>query len=76
MGGPTRLSRAEMARAVAEVRGRDPGCIEEVSAHSVPRPVASPQDISMVSDALEAQVGFALTGFKPALERIFAAKTA
>ncbi|KAJ1392608.1 RmlD-like substrate binding domain [Sesbania bispinosa] len=46
-GGPDRVSRVEMAEAVAQVRGYDTSLIKPVSASSVDRGVKSPADISM-----------------------------
>ncbi|XP_010523033.1 PREDICTED: methionine adenosyltransferase 2 subunit beta [Tarenaya hassleriana] len=46
-GGPDRLSRVQMAEAIAEVRGHDSSLIKPVSATSVDRGVVSPADISM-----------------------------
>ncbi|CAM8925092.1 unnamed protein product [Rhodiola kirilowii] len=47
VGGPDRLSRAQMAEAVAQIRGHDLSLIKPVSASSVNRGVNSPADISM-----------------------------
>ncbi|KAK8956923.1 hypothetical protein KSP39_PZI000011 [Platanthera zijinensis] len=47
VGGPDRLSRAQMAEAVADYRGYDCSLIKPVSASSINRGVASPADISM-----------------------------
>ncbi|OIW21946.1 hypothetical protein TanjilG_15765 [Lupinus angustifolius] len=46
-GGPDRLSRVQMAEAVAQFRGYDTSIIKSVSASSVDRGVKSPPDISM-----------------------------
>jgi dTDP-4-dehydrorhamnose reductase len=53
MGGPERLSRVDMAKIVADVRGHDLDLIEEVPSASVDRGVPSPADISMDSSKLE-----------------------
>lgn len=71
MGGPERLSRVDIAMAVAEVRGYDPGCIEAVPAASVARGVASPSDISMDSSLLEHSLGMTMTPINDALRLIF-----
>ncbi|KAJ6806848.1 putative spore coat polysaccharide biosynthesis protein SpsK isoform X1 [Iris pallida] len=47
VGGPDRLSRVQMAEAVADFRGYDHSLIKAVSASSVDRGVVSPADISM-----------------------------
>lgn len=47
VGGPDRVSRADMAEAVARIRGYDSSLIKHVSASSVDRGVKSPVDISM-----------------------------
>lgn len=66
MGGPQRLSRVDMAAAVAAARGHDPACILRAPASSVDRPVASPADISMDSSRLEEELGIKLTPFDSA----------
>ena len=71
LGGPDRLSRVDMARAVAEARGHDPAPILAVPAASVSRPVASPPDISMDSSRVEGELGLRLTPFAQALASIF-----
>jgi dTDP-4-dehydrorhamnose reductase len=53
MGGPERLSRVDMAKLVAEVRGYDAKHIVEVPSASVSRGVASPSDISIDVSKLE-----------------------
>jgi nucleoside-diphosphate-sugar epimerase len=70
MGGPQRLSRADMARAVAAARGLPEGSIVAAPAASVQRGVASPADISMDSARLAADTGVASTLFADALARI------
>ncbi|KAK2407146.1 NAD(P)-binding Rossmann-fold superfamily protein [Trifolium repens] len=47
VGGPDRVSRVQMAEAVAQFRGYDTSLIKPVSASSVDRGVKSPADISM-----------------------------
>ncbi|KAK7292612.1 hypothetical protein RJT34_15463 [Clitoria ternatea] len=47
VGGPDKVSRVQMAEAVAQFRGYDPSLIKSVSASSVDRGVKSPSDISM-----------------------------
>lgn len=66
-GGPERLSRVDMARAVARVRGLSDAAIVPASAQTVNRGVASPPDISMDSKDTEAALGFAMTKFEDAL---------
>ncbi|XP_010419602.1 PREDICTED: methionine adenosyltransferase 2 subunit beta-like [Camelina sativa] len=63
-GGPERLSRVEMAQAVAEVRGYDLSLIKHVSASSVDRGVVSPADISMDITKLIQTLEFSPTSFK------------
>ncbi|XP_058744042.1 uncharacterized protein LOC131616666 [Vicia villosa] len=46
-GGPDRVSRVQMAEAVAQIRGHDTSLIKPVSASSIDRGVKSPADISM-----------------------------
>jgi dTDP-4-dehydrorhamnose reductase len=71
-GGPERLSRAEMALAVAAARGRDPALVVAAPAPSAAeRGVASPADISMRSGKLEAALGRRLTPFAAGLKRAF-----
>ena len=72
MGGPQRLSRVNMACAVAAARGHDAAYILAAPAASVDRGVASPADISMDSSRLEAELGWALTPFEDALRLIYA----
>ncbi|XP_059651455.1 uncharacterized protein LOC132299043 [Cornus florida] len=47
VGGPDRVSRVQMAEAVALIRGYDTSLIKPVSASSIDRGVKSPSDISM-----------------------------
>jgi len=66
MGGPERLSRADIANLVAEVRGYDSKSIIEVPSASVSRGVASPSDISMDSEKLESTLTGLLASLKMA----------
>ncbi|PIA35769.1 hypothetical protein AQUCO_03500258v1 [Aquilegia coerulea] len=52
VGGPDRVSRVQMAEAVASVRGYNTSLIKAVSASSVNRGVQSPSDISMDTSRL------------------------
>lgn len=63
MGGPDRLSRVDFARRVAALVGASDRNIEEVSAASVDRGVASPADISMNSARLFDELKLAPTPF-------------
>ena len=70
MGGPERLSRADMGVALARARGLEPEAVlRRVPSASVKRPVASPADISMDSGALERAVGFKMTGWEDGIRR-------
>ncbi|CAN1308660.1 Methionine adenosyltransferase 2 subunit beta [Linum perenne] len=64
LGGPDRVSRVEMAAAVALVRGHDTCLIKSVSASSVDRGVRSPADISMDVSKLVQELGIRPTTFK------------
>lgn len=68
-GGPERLSRVDMARAVARVRGLSDAAILPAPAKSVNRGVASPPDISMDSKDTETALGFEMTKFEDALRK-------
>ncbi|CAA7017368.1 unnamed protein product [Microthlaspi erraticum] len=63
-GGPDRLSRVQMAEAVAEVGGHDLSLIKHVSASSVDRGVVSPADISMDITKLIQTLEISPTSFK------------
>ncbi|CAK9276131.1 unnamed protein product [Sphagnum jensenii] len=63
LGGPDKVSRADMADVVAEVQGYNKEFVKRVSALSVNRGVASPSDISMDIRNLVAEVGINLTSF-------------
>jgi len=71
MGGPDRLSRVDMAHAVALHRKYDSRLIETVPSASVPRGVVSPADISMDSSKLESTLGIQLTPLQDCLAFIF-----
>lgn len=62
--GPDRLSRAQMAEAVADYRGYDRSLIKPVSASSIDRGVVSPADISMDTSRLVRMLGIKPTSFK------------
>ena len=70
MGGPARLSRVDMARAVAEAWGRNPAAIRAAPAASVSRDVAVPRDISMNISCVTATVGIRMTAFADALAQM------
>ncbi|GMH21707.1 hypothetical protein Nepgr_023549 [Nepenthes gracilis] len=57
VGGPDKVSRVQMAEAVAHIRGYDSSLINPVSALSVDRGVQSPSDISMDISKLVKTVG-------------------
>lgn len=71
MGGPDRLSRVDMAYAVAAARGHGAASIVPAPASSVPRGVVSPADISMNSSKLAGLLGLQLTPFTEALPAVF-----
>ncbi|KNA15035.1 hypothetical protein SOVF_101900 [Spinacia oleracea] len=64
LGGPDRVSRVQMAEAVAESRGYDISLINHVSASSVDRGVKSPADISMDISKLVKTLNISPTSFK------------
>lgn len=68
VGGPDRLSRAEMAEAVADYRGYDRSLIKPVSASSINRGVKSPADISMDISRLIQVLGINPISFKDAVK--------
>lgn len=71
MGGPQRLSRAEMAFELAAFLRLDAqGVVLAAPAASVPRPVPSPADISMDSSRLVSALALQLTPFVDALAQI------
>ncbi|KAK6142839.1 hypothetical protein DH2020_023187 [Rehmannia glutinosa] len=63
VGGPDRLSRVQMAEAVAHVRGYNTSLIKPVSASSVDRGVKSPSDISMDITKLIQTTGISPTSY-------------
>ncbi|OVA14104.1 dTDP-4-dehydrorhamnose reductase [Macleaya cordata] len=63
VGGPDRVSRMQMAEAVATVRGYSTSLIKAVSASSVNRGVNSPADISMDISRLVQTLGITPTPF-------------
>mmetsp|Transcript_6097 Transcript_6097/g.17460 ORF Transcript_6097/g.17460 Transcript_6097/m.17460 type:complete len:308 (-) Transcript_6097:672-1595(-) len=69
MGGPERLSRLDMAEAVAETYGLNKAAIQSATSASVERAVASPPDISMDSSRLKC-LGVPLTPLRAALEQM------
>lgn len=75
MGGPDRLSRADMVAAVAAHRGLSQACVERAPSASVQRAAASPLDISMDSGKLQAALPFALTPFARGLDAVFRASS-
>ncbi|XP_065864714.1 uncharacterized protein [Euphorbia lathyris] len=64
VGGPDRLSRVQMAEAVADIRGYNRALIKPVSASTVDRGVLSPADISMDISKLVQTVNILPTPFK------------
>ncbi|MCL7046614.1 hypothetical protein MKW94_027391 [Papaver nudicaule] len=63
VGGPDRLSRLQMAEAVATVRGYSTSLLKRVSASSVNRGVNSPADISMDISKLAQTLGMQPTPY-------------
>ncbi|KAK9806933.1 hypothetical protein WJX72_007947 [[Myrmecia] bisecta] len=70
MGGPERLSRADMAYAVAEVHGYDKSLVKCAPSSSVNRGVPNPADLSMDVKRLVSELKVKLTPFRKALEDI------
>ncbi|KAD4178070.1 hypothetical protein E3N88_26661 [Mikania micrantha] len=64
VGGPSRVSRAQMAETVARVRGYNTSLIKPVSASSIDRGVKSPADISMDISKLIQTLEFTPTSFE------------
>ncbi|KAL2892273.1 F-actin-uncapping protein LRRC16A [Bienertia sinuspersici] len=64
LGGPDRVSRVQMAEAVAESRAYDASLINVVSASLVDRGVQSPADISMDISKLVKTLNISPTSFK------------
>ncbi|KAL6513588.1 hypothetical protein OROGR_021074 [Orobanche gracilis] len=63
VGGPDRVSRVQMAQAVAHVRGYSASLIKSVSASTVDRGVKSPSDISMDISKLIQTTGISPTPY-------------
>ncbi|KAL2251728.1 UNVERIFIED_CONTAM: dTDP-4-dehydrorhamnose reductase [Sesamum indicum] len=63
VGGPDRVSRVQMAEAVAHVKGYSTSLIKPVSASSVDRGVKSPSDISMDITKLIRTIGISPTPY-------------
>ena len=71
MGGPERLSRLDMALAVADAMGIDgQGMISSCTSDELGRPYRSPPDISMDSRALHQRTGIHCMPFKDMLHDI------
>ncbi|EEF50486.1 methionine adenosyltransferase 2 subunit beta [Ricinus communis] len=64
VGGPDRVSRVQMAEAVADIRGYNSALIKSVSAASVDRGVLSPADISMNISRIVRELHFSPTPFR------------
>lgn len=64
VGGPERVSRVQMAEAVAQIRGYSSSLIKAVSASSVDRGVKSPADISMDTSKLVQTLNVSPVPFK------------
>ncbi|KAK7349548.1 hypothetical protein VNO77_06999 [Canavalia gladiata] len=64
VGGSDRVSRVQMAEAVAQFRGYDTSLIKSVSASTVDRGVKSPADISMDITRLVQTLGICPVSFK------------
>ncbi|KAK9058940.1 hypothetical protein SSX86_021557 [Deinandra increscens subsp. villosa] len=64
VGGPNRVSRAQMAETVAGVSGYNKSFIKPVSASSIDRGVKSPADISMDISKLVQTIDFIPTSFE------------
>ena len=72
IGCSERLSRYDMAAALAEVMGCDPALVVPGSAASVVRACATPADISMDCSKLEQGLpGMTTTPFRQALQETF-----
>ncbi|GMI98379.1 hypothetical protein like AT4G00560 [Hibiscus trionum] len=74
VGGPDRVSRVQMAEAVAQIRGHDSSLIKPVSASSVDRGVMSPADISMDITKLVQTLNISPTPFKDGVKLTLAAE--
>lgn len=71
VGGPDRLSRADMARAVARCQSHPEDLVRPVPAASVNRGVASPPDISMDISHVCSTLGVTMTGYTEAVTKTF-----
>lgn len=71
MGGPERLSRVDMAMAIAEIRGYNKDCIIPSKSADVERPYVSPPDISMDSSLLSQELSISPLDFKSAMTQVF-----
>eukprot|EP00877_Chromochloris_zofingiensis_P009905 jgi/Chrzof1/5168/Cz15g14030.t1 len=71
LGGPDRLSRLDMAMAVAQHLGYDTACVQECLSASVQRGYNSPPDISMLTARLLGDLPIKLTPFTEALGLVF-----
>lgn len=77
LGGPKRMSRVDMARAVARHCGHSEKAIEAISSAQMDdRGYNSPLDISMHIDRILTEIPVALTAFEDALAEIFPVKAA
>ncbi|XP_057980811.1 uncharacterized protein LOC131166356 isoform X2 [Malania oleifera] len=74
VGGPDRVSRLQMAEAVAHIRGYDTSLIKPVSASSVNRGVMSPADISMDISKLVHTLDVSPTPFRDGVRLTLAAE--
>jgi dTDP-4-dehydrorhamnose reductase len=73
MGGPDRMSRLDMAHAVARHCGLSTACVESALSASVTRDALSPLDISMDSSKLQRQFPFRMQHFGEGLRDAFQA---
>ncbi|MCD9639093.1 hypothetical protein HAX54_023396 [Datura stramonium] len=64
VGGPDRVSRVQMAEAVAHIRGYNLSLIKSVSSSTVNRGVKSPADISMDITRLIQTLNMSPTAFR------------
>ncbi|GAQ82491.1 Rossmann-fold NAD(P)-binding domain-containing protein [Klebsormidium nitens] len=71
LGGPERLSRVDMALAVARERGYSEQLVKPVPAASVSRGVVSPADISMNVERIQQELGISLTPFVTGVQKSF-----
>lgn len=75
VGGPDRVSRVQIAEAVAHVRGYDTSIIKPVAASSVNRGVMSPADISMDISKLVETLHVSPTPFMDAVRMTLATES-